>query len=260
MTNVGFIGVGRMGGALLKAVKAGSVGSVIAYDVDAGKVAKAGGRAAKDSAEVASKSDVVFLCVKPKDVQTVLDEIAGAARGKLVVSVAAGVKTKSIEGKLAGARVVRLMPNTPAVVGEMAAAYCLGNSAKAEDGLILEKLLAKAGVLVRVSEDLMDAVTGLSGSGPAYVYYIIDALAKAGEREGLSREDALNLAAQTVKGAAEMILSCKGSPQELIDMVCSPGGTTIEGMRVLEKEEGTLVDIISHATHAATKKSKELSK
>jgi pyrroline-5-carboxylate reductase len=138
----------------------------------------------------------------------------------------------------------------------MAAAYCLGASAKTEDGRVLEKVLAGAGVLVKAEEDLMDAVTGLSGSGPAYIYYIIDALAKAGEKEGLSREDALNLSAKTVKGAAEMVLSGKGTPDELIDMVCSPGGTTIEGMKVLK--ESDVAEVLGKTVKAATEKSKKM--
>jgi len=259
MKSVGFIGTGRMGSALVKAMKGlKRVGTITAFDVDSGRLESLGVESASGAAAVAVKSDVIFICVKPKDVGSVLDSLGDSAAGKLVVSIAAGVKTETIEGKLSGARVVRMMPNTPAVVGEMAAGYCLGETTREGDERLVEDLLSPGGVVVKVSEDLMDAVTGLSGSGPAYVYYIIDALAKAGVEEGLGREDALKLAAQTVKGAGEMILAGEGSAEELIDAVCSPGGTTIEGMKVLR--ESDITGVLAETVKAAIEKSKKLSK
>ena len=150
------------------------------------------------------------------------------------------------------------MPNTPALVGELSAGYCLGKASSEEDAELVGDLLKSIGVAVKVSEELMDAVTGLSGSGPAYVYYLIDALSKAGVKQGLNEKDALALSAKTVKGAAEMVLSTGKSPQELIDMVCSPGGTTIEGMKVLE--ESDVQSVLAKTVKAAAEKSRKLSK
>lgn len=211
----------------------------------------------KDNKTLARDSDVVFLCVKPQSMAAVLDEIAPACSGKLVVSIAAGVSTKYVEKKLSGARVIRVMPNTPALVGELAAGYCVGKTADKKDLVLVGGLLRKVGVAVEVREDLMDAVTGLSGSGPAYVYYIIDAFAKAGVKQGLSEKDALALAAKTVKGAAEMVLASGKNPKELIEMVCSPGGTTIEGMKVLEASD--LKNVLEKTVAAAADKSRKLS-
>jgi pyrroline-5-carboxylate reductase len=214
--------------------------------------------AVKDNRALAGGSGVVFLCIKPQNMAAVLDEVASACSGKLVVSIAAGVTTKFIEKKLSGARVVRVMPNTPALVGELAGGYCLGKTAGRRDGVLVGGLLSSLGVAVEVPESLMDAVTGLSGSGPAYYYYIIDAFAKAGVKQGLSEKDALALAAKTAKGAAEMLLASGKTPKELIEAVCSPGGTTIEGMKVLEASD--IGSVLLNAVSAATEKSRKLSK
>jgi pyrroline-5-carboxylate reductase len=259
MVRIGFIGVGRMGSALLT----GFIGKglitadeVKVYDRDPRVAAKLNLAAELSAFEVVEKSEVIFLCVKPKDVDDVLDEIRDIAGSRLIVSVAAGVSTKRIESKLKEARVVRVMPNTPAMVLEMAAAYSLGSRALEEDALLVGSLLNSVGVAYWVDESLMDAVTGLSGSGPAYIYYVIKALVDAGVREGLPQEVALNLTVQTVKGAADMVASTKRTPDELIGDVASPGGTTVEGLRALEFRG--VHEAIVEAVRAAARRSREL--
>jgi pyrroline-5-carboxylate reductase len=156
----------------------------------------------------------------------------------------------------AGARVIRVMPNTPALVGEAASAFTLGKSATAADGELAKKLLSAVGVAFQVKENLLDAVTGLSGSGPAYVYQFIEALSDGGVAAGLPRDIATKLAAQTVLGAAKMVLETGQHPGALKDQVTSPGGTTIEGLHALEK--GKLRATVMSAVRAATEKSKKL--
>jgi pyrroline-5-carboxylate reductase len=150
-------------------------------------------------------------------------------------------------------RVIRAMPNTPALVGMGAAAYCLGSTATRDDAATAARLLGAVGLAVEVPERLMDAVTGLSGSGPAYVYLVIEALADGGVRSGLPRADALKLAAQTVLGAASMVMETGEHPAVLKDMVTSPGGTTIAGLAELERHglRAALIDAVTAATRRA---------
>lgn len=206
-------------------------------------------------------SDVILLCTKPADVVSALKQISAAVKGKpvLVISIAAGVSLHTLESAAEGnLRLVRAMPNTPALVRKGAAAYCLGSRATQADGALTENLLGSVGLAIQVPERLMDAVTGLSGSGPAYVYLMIEALADGGVHEGLPRADALQLAAQTVIGAATMVLETGLHPAVLKDMVTSPGGTTIAGLRALE--QGNLRASVINAVHAASSRSKELGK
>jgi pyrroline-5-carboxylate reductase len=174
----------------------------------------------------------------------------------LLVSLAAGVPLASLEeGLETGAHVVRVMPNTPALVGAAASAYALGRSATAEDGQLVEGLLGAVGLALQVPEPLLDAVTGLSGSGPAYVYLIIEALSDGGVAAGLPRDIAHKLAAQTVLGAARMALETGLHPGVLKDMVTSPGGTTIEGVHELEKAgvRGAMINAVRAAADKAHK-------
>lgn len=235
--------------------KVARLGDILACDKDADKLKKLKVKSA-DAKTVVSKSDIIFLCVKPQNMKEVLDEIMDVAGKKLFVSVAAGVSTKFIESTLTDARVVRVMPNTPALVSEMAAGYALGSKATIKDAKDVEKLLSSVGIAVRLDEKDLDAVTGLSGSGPAYVYLFISALKDAGVEEGLSEDEALKLAAQTVKGAAEMILSGMGRPDELIENVKSPGGTTIEGLKALEARG--FYETVKEAVRKAAGRSREL--
>jgi len=180
--------------------------------------------------------DAIIIAVKPDIVLDVCRDIMADPTGNaLIISVAAGVTLETLEKNLPGRRVVRVMPNTPCVVGQAASGYALGAVAGDDDRKIVEAIFGAVGIIYEVKEVLLNAVTGLSGSGPAYVFEFIEALADGGVRAGLPRKEALRLAAQTVKGAAEMVLQEGIHPGELKDRVCSPGGTTIAGVDELEK-------------------------
>jgi pyrroline-5-carboxylate reductase len=189
----------------------------------------------------------------------VFEELAGKLRPEhLVVSIAAGVTLARLAAGLKTDRLIRVMPNTPALVGQGASAYSLGAQATAADGALVEELLSAVGQAHRIDERLLDAVTGLSGSGPAFVYVLIEALSDGGVRMGLPREIATALAAQTVRGAAEMVLTSGEHPAVLKDKVASPGGTTIAGLAALE-DRGLRGALIA-AVEAATCRSQELGK
>ena len=203
------------------------------------------------------KADVVLLCVKPADALAVIKELTGLAEEKLIISIAAGITLPAMESAAPGRhRFIRIMPNTPALVGSGAAAYALGSRASEEDAAVAASLLGAVGIVVRVPEKLLDAVTGLSGSGPAYVYTFIEALADGGLLMGLAKDQSLKLAAQTVLGAAQMVLESGLHPAQLRDQVTSPGGTTIAGLAKLEAHRFRAACM--EAVRAATLRSKEL--
>jgi len=202
-------------------------------------------------------SDIVILAVKPQNMEEVLRDMAGPAAGRLVISIAAGVTLGFIEEILGEkARVIRVMPNMPALIGEGAAALAGGRNVTERDIATARRIFDSVGMTVVVEEDLIDAVTGLSGSGPAYGFIIIDALAQAGVSQGLEAETALELAAQTMLGAAKLCLKGDMTPAQLTDMVTSPGGTTIEGIKALK--DGKIEETLAAAVEAATRRSKEL--
>ncbi|MBP9902123.1 MAG: pyrroline-5-carboxylate reductase, partial [Verrucomicrobia bacterium] len=207
---------------------------------------------------VVQAATVVFLAVKPDQTAPVLTEVRDHfTAAHLLISIAAGVPIVKLEGVLApSARVIRVMPNTPALVGESATAFAAGKSARLADSALTQKLFAAVGTAFQVKESLLDAVTGLSGSGPAYVYLFIEGLSDGGVAAGLPRDVATRLAAQTVLGGAKMVLETGQHPGALKDMVTSPGGTTIEGLHELEK--GKLRGTLMSAVRAATEKSKKL--
>lgn len=216
-----------------------------------------GAEVTTDLSAVAAACDVLLLCTKPHDVRKALGDAVKMAAGqpRLVISIAAGVTLSALEEAAAeNFRVIRAMPNTPALVGKGAAGFCLGSRATAEDSKTAQMLLGSVGIAIEVPERLMDAVTGLSGSGPAYIYVIIDALADGGVRVGLPRADAVKLAAQTVFGAAAMVLETGEHPAVLKDMVTSPGGTTIAGLAALERNglRNALIEAVGAATERAT--------
>ena len=266
---IGLIGAGQMATALAQGfLKAGltTADRLTASDPDENarkRFAQAtSATTTADNNQVAARSDVIILAVKPQQmaqVATGLRETLSKNENRLVVSIAAGVRLVSLAEWLgAGPRIVRVMPNTPCLVGQGACAYSLGQNASAADGALVEQLLASLGAVWQVEEKLLDAVTGLSGSGPAFIYVVIEALGDAGVRMGLPRAIAAEMAARTVRGAAEMVLATGEHTAVLKDRVASPGGTTIAGLKVLESDG--LRAALMEAVEAATQRSVELGK
>jgi pyrroline-5-carboxylate reductase len=262
---VGFIGAGQMATALGEGfVRAGLVNPSNLVGSDPSpeaceRFAKAtGGRAVKCNPEAAKAADVLFLAVKPQQVAQVTGELKGKVGPEtLVISIAAGTRLATLEKGLGeNLRFVRVMPNTPCLIGQGASAFCLGRNASKEDGELVQQLLSAVGLAVAVEEKMLDAVTGLSGSGPAFVYVIIEALSDGGVRMGLPRQVATALAAQTVLGAAQMVRSTGEHPGVLKDRVASPGGTTIAGLLALE--QAGLRGGLMAAVEAATQRSIEM--
>jgi pyrroline-5-carboxylate reductase len=262
---IGFLGAGQMATALAKGfVTAKLLGadSIVAFDPvpaagQAFQAAIPGVKLAATNAEVVSQSKIVFLAVKPQHVAEVMREVQGSSKDKLFVSIAAGVTISKLSSGLGSDRIIRVMPNTPCLVGQGASAFARGSGATTADAQLVAKLLGAVGLAVELDEKLLDAVTGLSGSGPAFVYVMIEALSDGGVRMGLPRTVATQLAAQTVFGAAQMVLGGE-HPAVLKDRVASPGGTTIAGLQVLE-DRGLRAALIA-AVEAATERSKELGK
>ena len=261
---VGFLGAGKMATALAKGfVSAGLVTAdrIVASDpVMAARDAFAretGGRVCGGNAEVVSAADVLFVAVKPDQVVGLLGEIADGLKPRhLLVSIAAGVPLAKMETAVPGVRCIRVMPNTPALVGASASAFAVGHAATRADAELVQRLLSGVGLALEVKEKLLDAVTGLSGSGPAYGFMMIEALADGGVAAGLPRDVAQTLAAQTLLGAAKMVLETGKHPGALKDAVCSPGGTTIEAVHELEK--GGLRATLMGAVRAAAEKAHRL--
>ena len=260
----GFIGCGKMAGALVKgAVQSGAIRceEIVASDpvpLVAQQLAQESGiTILAGNAAVCGAAEVIVLCVKPGDALAALREMGAGLRGRLVISIVAGLPIGALQQAAgAEARIIRVMPNTPALIQRGAAAYALGPGASEEDGAAAERLFGAVGTICRVKEELLDVVTGLSGSGPAFIYLVIEALADGGVLMGLPRALALQLAAQTVAGSAEMVLRTGQHPAALRDMVTSPGGTTIAGIEALEGE-GLRFALIS-AVRAATERAREL--
>jgi pyrroline-5-carboxylate reductase len=262
---IGFLGAGKMATALAKGfirAKLATAKQIIASDplsaATAAFAKEVGSKTTASNAEVAQFAGVLILAVKPDQVPGVLADIRDHLTEKhLLISIAAGVPIAKMEAGLGGtARIIRVMPNTPALVGASASAYALGKSARPEDGALAQKLFSSIGLAFQLREYLLDAVTGLSGSGPAYVYLFIEGLSDGGVAAGLPRDIATKLAAQTVLGGAKMVLDTGLHPGALKDMVTSPGGTTIEGLHELEK--GNFRATAISAVRAATEKSRKL--
>jgi pyrroline-5-carboxylate reductase len=264
-SKIGFLGAGKMATALAKGFLHAQLvqpGQLFAADpAPAAREHFAAATAAHTCAsnlETAQAASILILATKPDQVAAALAEIAAAfTPSHLLISIAAGVPLARLEAALPiGARVIRVMPNTPALVGAGAAALALGKHATPADGQLAQQLLSAVGLALTVKESLLDAVTGLSGSGPAYVYQFIEALSDGGVAAGLPRDVATRLAAQTVLGSAKMVLETGQHPGALKDQVTSPGGTTIEGVHELEK--GGLRATVISAVRAAALKSKQL--
>lgn len=266
---IGFIGAGQMARALAQGfVRAGLLADrqIVAADPVAEATAEfkkllPGSTVAANNAEVARASDVIVLAVKPQQSKAAMAEVRAALASpsvgtekKLVISIVTGIRLQTLAQELGIGRLVRVMPNTPCLVGQSASAYCLGSDASKADGELVATLLGSVGLVIPVEEKLLDAVTGLSGSGPAFVYVMIEALADGGVRMGLPRNVALQLAAQTVKGAGEMVLATGEHPGVLKDRVASPSGTTIAGLHELESRgvRGALISAVEAAARRAT--------
>jgi pyrroline-5-carboxylate reductase len=263
--SIGFIGAGNMAEALIRGLVRG--GHIPAERITAAgprrerldQLARSYGIATTiDNRELARSAGLVVLSVKPQILDKVLHEVGDQLRpGTLVVSIAAGVDTETIESAVAdGVRVVRAMPNTPALVGAGATAIAPGSHASEADLATAKAMFDAVGITVVLDESHLDAVTGLSGSGPAYIFLILEALSDAGVKVGLARRNAQLLAAQTVMGSAKMLLETDEHVGRLKDMVTSPGGTAIAGLHTLE--QGGLRTTLINAVETATKRAKEL--
>jgi pyrroline-5-carboxylate reductase len=264
---LGFIGAGKMATALAQGwLNAGLIDASQCWASDPYLDARQSFQRATgietydDNNKVVASSNVILLAVKPQNIVAVLAQLQDQIKTHhLVVSIAAGATISQINDGLGGNhRVVRVMPNTPALVQACAAAYCPSEKATHNDVALVDRLLNSVGMAVQVEEHLLDAVTGLSGSGPAYVFTIIEALSDGGVLMGLPRSVATKLAAQTLFGSAKMVLETNQHPAVLKEQVTSPGGTTIAGLQALEK--GNLRAALIEAVAAATRRSQELGK
>ncbi|MBI5543889.1 MAG: pyrroline-5-carboxylate reductase [Deltaproteobacteria bacterium] len=259
------IGAGNMGEAMIRGLlRAGTCKAtdIIATDPRSEQLEQMqkvfGVEVTRDNLAAARSADVIFLSVKPQIMNKVLGQVGPAVdQSKLVISIAAGVPIAAIERKLRhGARIVRAMPNTPALVGAGATAIALGDHATPEDEAAAKALFDAVGLTVVVEEGMLDAVTGLSGSGPAYVFLILEALADAGVKVGMPRYTAQKLAAQTLLGSAKLAIETGVHPGQLKDQVTSPGGTAIAALHTLEA--GGLRTTLINAVESATKRAREL--
>lgn len=262
---VAIIGGGKMGSIIARGIithKIVPAKDIVVTDIDAPRLKALRSslklKVSRDNKKAVQDADIIIIAVKPQNMAVTLSEISSILnKSNLVISIAAGITTNFIEKSLAkGVKVVRVMPNTPALVGEGAAAVAAGRYAKANDVKLTRAIFNAVGVSVEVKEKLMDAVTGLSGSGPAYFFLMIEAMIEAGLKTGLPRNLAKQLAAQTMLGAARLCLQSDKEPDQLREMVTSPNGTTFAGLKVME--EKNMRAIIISAIEAATKRSKEL--
>jgi len=263
MKTTAFIGTGRMAAALISCICKSSVSrNIIASDknnINLARIKKQFKiKTTTDNKEAARNSDIVFICVKPQDIDAVLDEIKDVVKNQLIVSIAAGIRLKHLENKLKNKRIIRVMPNINCIAGEMAAGFSAGKYATKEDIKNVSGILNSAGIAFFMKEDLLDAVTGISGSGPAFVAYIAKAMIAAGIEQGLTIKAAEELTLQTLIGTAELLRKKEMKPEELIKMVSSPNGTTVAGLSIMEDSD--VEDIIKETIAAATRRSVELGK
>ena len=262
---IGFLGAGNMGEAMIRGLlKAGTVPAedIFATDVRLDRLQQLGKlygiHTLSDNSLLVKRVDVVILAVKPQIIHSVLQEVAPAVNPKkLVISVAAGVPTVALRADLPkGVRLIRVMPNTPALVLEGMTAVATADGLQKGDLETAEEIFGAVGKVVVLEEEALDAVTGLSGSGPAYVALMIEALTDGGVKVGLDRVTAMTLAAQTVLGSAKLLIETGAHPGQLKDMVTSPGGTAIAGIAALE--EGGVRRTLISAVERATLRSREL--
>lgn len=265
--NIAIIGGGKMGSIIARGLiiqKMTSADNIVVTDIDTARLQSLKSslkvKTSSDNKKAARDAKIVILAVKPQNMAATLQDIKYYVdTSKVIISVAAGITTTLIEKSLGkGIRVVRVMPNTPALVGEGATAVAAGRYAKAGDVKLARSIFDAVGISIEINEKLMDAVTGLSGSGPAYFFLIIESLIEAGLKTGLSRDLAKTLATQTMLGAARLCMESDLEPDQLRAMVTSPNGTTFAGLQVMEKKK--MRDIIIATVEAATNRSREMAK
>jgi pyrroline-5-carboxylate reductase len=255
------IGAGMMGSAIIKSLlKAKYIGKITAVDIAAeklGELEKLGIKVSSDNRKSAADADIIFIIVKPGDVEKVLKEISKEIKGKLLISVAATVPLSFLKKNVsAECKIVRIMPNLGALVQAAYTAYCCGENVTAEEKEKVKTLLNMMGVCDEVDEKYMDAITAVSGSGPGYMSIIIEALTYAGLKVGLPRNIALKCAAQTVMGTGKLVLDLNEEPTKIKDMTTTPGGTTIEAIYQIEQSQ--IRPAMIRAIEEATKKSQAI--
>ncbi|GAG91675.1 unnamed protein product [marine sediment metagenome] len=260
--NIGFIGAGNMAYALTRAIiEQESAVQVNIFDIRPERMDLFAGdfpriKLKKGNHDLAAGSEIIFIAVKPQEIDMVLKEIDETK--KIVISIAAGITIKHLESNLPHARVFRVMPNTPCLVGEMAAGFAAGARSTAADVELVQRLLSYAGYAVSVKEEQLDAVIGLSGSGPAFIAYLAEAFIIAGTGLGLSEKTSRELTLKTIRGTSLLLEKSGMSPRELINMISSPGGITVAGREILESSGCS--EIIRKTVTAAAARSKELGK
>lgn len=262
---IGFIGLGNMGGAILSGlISSGAVKrrNLVGFDRDPAKNKSAKRRfcisLGSCAAEVANRSAIILIAVKPQDAGVVLEEISKDAKDKIIISIAAGIKTRAIEGWLGkGSRVIRVMPNTPALVGEGISAICGGRYAGKDDLKTAEEIFSVVGETVKADERYFDVVTAVSGSGPAYFFYLKEALIEAAERLGLKKEVAVKLVSKTALGSARLLIASGDDPAVLRQRVTSKGGMTEQAIKIFEKRK--IREAVLAAVRAAVSHSRKLS-
>jgi pyrroline-5-carboxylate reductase len=259
---LGFIGAGKLAGSVIRGLvraKFCSPKEMLASEPNAETRARlhqdVGLALTADNEEVAEKAKTIFIGVKPGIVLSLLRELSGKLQDKLVISLAAGVRLGSME-KVADSRFIRALTNTPSAISRAATAMARGGCTTNEDVAVARKIFSAIGIVVEVADEQIDAVTALAGSGPAFVYKIIEALAQGGVKMGLAHDVALALATQTVLGAAELASETKVAPEDLVKMVVTPGGTTAAGLEVM-KSLGASASLIA-AVEAAAKRAQEM--
>lgn len=262
---VGFIGAGRMAEAIMSSLittKTLDPHQILACDVSAARRTEVkrrlGVNAYSKARLVVDGADVLFLAIKPQDMDEALAPIADRiTREHLVISIAAGKTIAHLEDLVPNARVIRVMPNLPVVVGEGMSAFCLCSHTTPQDQMLAKTLLGSTGRAIELPETVFDAVTALSGSGPAFFAYLLDCMVDAVGKMGIERRDALLLAEQTMLGSAKLLLDRSMDPKDLVDAVSSPKGTTVEGLGVLEPSD--VSEVLRETIEAAARRSRELS-
>lgn len=257
---IAVIGAGMMGGAIVQSLlKSGYKGKITAVDIQPEKLKeqeKLGVAVTADSKKAAAEVDIIFVCVKPTAVKTVLQQINSKVKDKLVISIAATVPLKYVKKYVPDAKIVRIMPNVAALVQASYTAYCCGENVTEKDKEKVKSLLTRMGTCEEVDEKYMDAITALTGSGPGYIAVIIEALMYAGLKVGLPRKVAMYGAAQTVLGTGKLVMDLQEHPAKVKDMVTTPGGTTIEA--IYELEGSSVRQALMRAVEEAAKKSKRI--